>query len=98
MNVIPSTISPVKVASQPIPTGTRIVQVGDLNGQFAPQAGNIQPVVVGCPEPVQIEVIHSADDGDGDIAAVKIDDWVTTTKSKIPRDAPTDAALTLRRI
>lgn len=75
------------VAIEPLPEATPVIQVSDLNGAFAPQDGNIQPQVVGVPEPVQVEVVHSADEVEGDIVVAKIDDWATVAATEIAKAA-----------
>lgn len=66
-----------KAATVSLPEATLVIQVDDLNGQFAPQTGNTQPTVLGVPEPVQVEIVHTADDVEGGILHAKVDDWVT---------------------
>lgn len=76
-----------EVAKEPLPEEIEIVKVEDLNGEFSPQTGNIQPTVVGVPEPVQVEVIHSADEVKGDIVEARVDDWAAIAASEIAKNA-----------
>lgn len=77
--------------AEPIPDGTPVKSVEDLNGQFSPHTGNIQPTVVDVQHPVQVEVIYSADDVPGGIVVAYIDDWARSSASRIARCLTRDA-------
>ena len=49
-----------------------VFTVANLNGQFAPHTGHIQPTVVGVPDAPPQDILHSADDVEGDIVHIKI--------------------------
>jgi hypothetical protein len=94
--IIASSLDPSQPTDrQQVPQGYKVTQIEDLNGQFAPQTGNIQPEIANIPKPLQVNFNHPADGTKGSGTAY-IDDWVevhepqtatatATTKTKDPK-------------